>query len=61
MSRWKRISTSYQNIRELVTTHDRLMEATNLQLYELNQTPLIKWYDDTNNYHQHVLNIGYKF
>ena len=48
------------NIRELVTTHDRLMEATNLQLNEINQKTLMKLYD-INNYHQHVLNIGYKF
>ena len=61
VSRWRRVLTSYQNIRELVTTHDRLMKETNLQLYEINQTTLMKWYENINNYQQHVLNIGYKF
>ena len=36
------------------------MEATNLQLNEINQKTM-KLYDNINNYHQHVLNIGYKF
>jgi hypothetical protein len=44
ISRWHRILTSYHNIRELVTIHDHIMRTTNLQLYELNQTTLMKWY-----------------
>ena len=31
----------YHNIRNLVTLHDHLMNATNIQLYELNQTTLL--------------------
>ncbi len=48
ISRWRRILTSYHNIRELVTIHDDVMTTTNLQLYELNQTTLMKWYDKFN-------------
>jgi hypothetical protein len=48
ISRWRRILTSYYNIRELVTIHDLVMKKTNLQLYELNHTTLINWYDNFN-------------
>jgi hypothetical protein len=43
VSRWRRILTSYHNIRELVTMNDLIMKQTNIQLYELNQTTLMKW------------------
>jgi hypothetical protein len=43
VSRWRRILTSYHNIRELVTMNDMIMKETNIQLYELNQTTLMKW------------------
>ena len=39
VSRWRLIL----DIRNLVTLHDRLMNATNIQLYELNQTTLLTW------------------
>ena len=45
VSRWRRILTSYHHIRELVTLNDKTMKNTNIQLYELNQTTLMKWYD----------------
>ena len=45
ISRWRLILDAYHHIRELVTTNDTIMEQTNLQLYELNQTTLLKWYD----------------
>jgi hypothetical protein len=48
ITRWRRILTSYHNIRELVTVHDLVMRNTNLQLYELNQTTLMIWYDNFN-------------
>lgn len=44
ISRWRIILDKYHNIRNLVTLHDHLMTATNLQLYELNQTTLTTWY-----------------
>ena len=43
VSRWRIILDKYHNIRNLVTLHDRLMNATNIQLYELNQTTLLTW------------------
>ena len=43
VSRWRLISDKYHNIRNLVTLHDRLMNATNIQLYEVNQTTLLTW------------------
>ncbi|CAB3994605.1 Hypothetical predicted protein [Paramuricea clavata] len=46
VSRWRRILTSYRNIRELVTMHDLIMKETNIQLFELNQTTLMKWWND---------------
>jgi hypothetical protein len=45
ISKWRLILGAYHHIRELVTLNDRIMENTNLQLYELNQTTLLKWYD----------------
>jgi hypothetical protein len=42
ISRWRLIFGAYHHIRELVTLNDRIMENTNLQLYELNQTTLLK-------------------
>jgi hypothetical protein len=45
ISRWRLIFGAYHHIRELVTLNDRIMENTNIQLYELNQTTLLKWYD----------------
>ena len=43
LSRWRQILTSYHHIRELVTMHDNIMRQTSIQLYELNQTTLMKW------------------
>ena len=43
VSRWRLILDKYHNIRNLVTLHDRLMNATNIQLYEVNQTTLLTW------------------
>lgn len=43
ISRWRVILDKYHHIRNLVTLHDRLMHRTNIQLYELNQTTLLKW------------------
>ena len=43
VSRWRLILDKYHNIRNLVNFHDRLMNATNIQLYELNQTTLLTW------------------
>jgi hypothetical protein len=45
ISKWRLILGAYHHIRELVTLNDRIMQKTNIQLYELNQTTLLKWYD----------------
>ncbi len=45
ISRWRLILGAYHHIRELVTLNDAIMENTNIQLYEINQTTLLKWYD----------------
>lgn len=43
ISRWRLILDKYHKIRNLVTLLDRLMNAANIQLYELNQTTLLTW------------------
>ena len=45
VSRWRLILGAYHHIRQLVTLNSAIMDNTNIQLYELNQTTLIKWYD----------------
>ena len=44
ISRWRLVLGAYHHIRELVTLNDKIMKNTNLQLYELNQATLLKWY-----------------
>ena len=43
VSRWRQVLTTYHHMRELTTMHDMIMKQTNIQLYELNQTTLMKW------------------
>lgn len=45
VSRWRLILTDYHHIRELVMLDNTITKDTNLQLYELNQTTLMNWYD----------------
>ncbi|KAJ7357856.1 hypothetical protein OS493_022674 [Desmophyllum pertusum] len=46
ISRWRVILDKYHHIRNLVTLHNRLMTRTNIQLYELNQTTLLGWWNN---------------
>lgn len=44
VSRWRLILDAYHHIRDLVTLNDKIMSETNIQLYEINQSTLLKWY-----------------
>ncbi|RVE68755.1 hypothetical protein OJAV_G00094820 [Oryzias javanicus] len=41
--RWSKILTDYHHIRDVVLSSPRLMDATTIQLFELNQRTLIQW------------------
>ena len=43
-SRWRLIIAEYMGIRGRLLNSDRLLEETNLHLYTINETTLMKWY-----------------
>ena len=45
ISRWRLILDAYHHIRGLVMLNNSIMTETNLQLYEIHQTTLLKWYE----------------
>ena len=46
VERWTLITKAYRNIRRLVIECPRVMAETGLQLYNINNATLLKWYND---------------
>ena len=45
-SRWKLVLSEYNSVRARIQNSQRLLEGTNLMLYTINQTTLVRWYKD---------------
>ena len=46
--RWKFVLQDYNTVRARVFNSQALLEGTNLMLYSINETTLIKWFKDSN-------------
>ena len=47
ISRWRCLLEAYNQVRSRVFNSQRLLEGTNLALFALNETTLVKWYKNT--------------